>query len=85
MRNIELDVWLPEKRIAFEYQGEQHFHDLVYLFGRGGDCEAYSKRDEIKRTKCSELGISIVSVPYWWDNEKDSLTDLIRETGIPLY
>lgn len=28
---IELDVYLSEEKIAFEYQGEQHFNDIYVL------------------------------------------------------
>ena len=29
---MEMDVFVPDLKLAFEYQGQQHFNDL-YLFG----------------------------------------------------
>ena len=29
---MQLDVWLPQYKLAFEYQGAHHYHDLM-MFG----------------------------------------------------
>lgn len=76
---MELDIWIPHHRLAIEYQGEQHFHNLVHCFGRGGDQLAYTDRDRVKHKKCAEVGISIIGVPYWWDSTSQSLEEIIKE------
>lgn len=30
-RSIELDIYFPQEQLAFEYQGEQHYHDIYAL------------------------------------------------------
>jgi hypothetical protein len=28
---VELDVWVPNKKLAFEYQGEQHYSQVIKI------------------------------------------------------
>lgn len=63
-RNLELDIYCHELRLAVEYNGKQHyqktkFHkshkDVVYQF----------RRDQFKAKRCQKLGITLIEVPYW--------------------
>lgn len=84
-RRMELDVYIPEKRLAFEYHGEQHYYDIYAL----GNAWSQRERDSEKRRACSEKGITLIEIPFWWDRDKSSLVatiherraDLIGETG----
>ena len=71
---MELDVFLPDLSVAFEYQGRQHYQDIQYF----GPVQTYSSRDSAKRKKCIESGITLIEVPYSWDNTVDSLISLIQ-------
>ena len=56
---LELDFFLPEKQIAIECQGLQHFEPVEHFGGISG----FKKRttnDKIKREKCKEMGIEII-------------------------
>lgn len=89
-KQMELDVYLPEERLAFEYQGEGHYRDIYSLGSRWRQ----KQHDQEKRDACQRHGITLVEVPFWWDFEKSSLAatiqaqrdDVIREDfgGTPI-
>eukprot|EP01127_Copromyxa_protea_P018151 TRINITY_DN563_c0_g1_i4.p2 TRINITY_DN563_c0_g1~~TRINITY_DN563_c0_g1_i4.p2 ORF type:complete len:350 (+),score=47.52 TRINITY_DN563_c0_g1_i4:1994-3043(+) len=79
-RRMELDIWLPAQNLAVEYQGEQHYHPIGNAFGVDSSMRrSYYIRDEEKKLKCAAAGIKLVTVPYWWDCQRDSLLTLIIE------
>merc|ERR1712137_9825 len=65
----EVDVWIPQLNLAVEFHGKQHYQD-VPLFG---PLELYQQRDALKREACRQSGIRLMEVPYWWDNQANSL------------
>lgn len=75
---MELDIWLPEEKLAFEYQGEQHYHSLEKAFGDLASLSPYTERDEKKLQRCSTVGISLIIIPYWWDGSMPSLLEILR-------
>lgn len=52
-------------------------------FGPSGNLVTYTARDTQKKTECEKLGITLVTVPYWWDSSLDSLQSVVSE-GLPL-
>lgn len=79
---VELDVWVPSLNVAFEYQGEQHYHDFVKIFGQGANLSTYLSRDDEKIQLCKSRGIKLILIPYWWDLSISSLKDIIGvQTG----
>jgi hypothetical protein len=80
---MELDIYLPKEQLAFEYQGEHHFHDIYHM---GTLWQQVRKKDKDKRKACKENEITLIEVPYWWDMETPSLVATIhkeREDLIP--
>jgi len=74
---VQLDVYIPEIRLAFEYQGEHHYSELrVAGFG---NLESQRIRDWEKLELCSEHGIKLIIIPYWWDNRIESLLATILQ------
>ncbi len=63
-RNLELDLYNDEKKIAIEYNGKQHY---VWPNGIHNSYETFIKqvrRDQYKVDKCDENGIYLITVPY---------------------
>lgn len=85
-RTMHFDIYVPSLSLAMEYQGQHHYHDHTF-FGKQRLYNGMARiffvdgnvaRDNVKRTRCKELGISLVEVPYWWDGNRDSLCGIIH-------
>jgi hypothetical protein len=62
---MQLDVYIPQLKLGFEYQGEQHY-SYHFLYG---DPQLQQRRDAEKKAKCVEVGITLIEIPYWWDRK----------------
>lgn len=60
---LELDGYCPSHRIAFEYQGIQHFMTLTDTKEARQRLEEIQQRDIFKVDQCREVDISLVVVP----------------------
>ena len=67
---VSFDIFIPSLNTALEFNGEQHFEDLI---GKFGSNEVYRDRDIEKRNLCIENSINLISIPYWWDRSIHSL------------
>ena len=73
MRLIEIDIFVPKYQIGFEYQGEHHYKEIPAF----GSMEMYKRRDIEKSNICLAKGITLVKVPYVWNEQLDSLEEYI--------
>jgi len=73
-KSFELDVYLPELSLSLEYQGRQHYH-WHFVFGSPSEQQA---KDGQKKLACICHGITLVEIPYWWDQTTISLLRRIR-------
>lgn len=58
-----LDIYIPCKRIAIEYQGKQHFEPIP-IFGGGAGLKQVKIRDEQKKKKCMENDVHLIEWRY---------------------
>lgn len=71
---LELDIYIPDRRFAVEYQGQQHFHPIE-VWGGEEALEALQARDAKKAKACKQHGVCLITFDY-----EESLTeDYIRK------
>jgi len=65
LQGLELDGYCEELKIAFEYQGEQHYYYNPH-FHRNGirDLISQNLRDKIKKNICDKTRIRLIIIPY---------------------
>jgi len=63
LEGLELDVYLPGRKLAVEYQGQQHFHPIK-AWGGEGALRQLQARDARKLQICREAGVHLVTIDY---------------------
>lgn len=71
---MQLDAYIPSLNVAFEYNGNHHYKNTVYQ----GPCHTRIDNDRHKIGQCGNLGISLITVPHWWDKTEGSLQATIH-------
>jgi hypothetical protein len=60
---LELDIFLPKERLAFEYQGQQHYYP-VEAWGGQEALDALKERDARKKRICADRSIRLIVIDY---------------------
>ncbi len=63
LKPLHLDVFVPSKKLAFEYQGKQHFEPIDF-FGGEKTFKETQKRDQKKKLKCHSMRITLIEWRY---------------------
>ena len=63
-RNLELDGYNEDLRIAFEFNGIQHYQYPNWIHKTKEACLGQIKRDQFKIKKCNDIGIYLITIPY---------------------
>jgi hypothetical protein len=70
-KNLELDIYNEELKLAIEYDGIQHYKYSPFFHKNGqSDFEKQKQRDLFKEQKCIEHGIKLIRVPYLIKNDE---------------
>ena len=78
---MEIDIWIPEKKLGIEYQGEQHFmeHWSYKYSARKPQLQNIQSRDEEKRMACKEHNILLIEIDYTWDRTIESVKKILEQ------
>lgn len=77
-RKIELDIFIPELKLAIEYNGEQHYH-LHEHFHRSEDVFLkQQERDIEKKRKCKEYNIKLYVIKYDEEITKEKIVKIFE-------
>ena len=79
-RKLELDIYLPERKLAFEYQGEQHYFPIDWWGGEESH-EATQRNDAEKKRLCKEQGILLIRIRYDWDGTHELIKRKLAKRG----
>lgn len=63
-RNLELDCYNAELKLAVEYNGEQHYKYKTFFHKNIGEFRELKYRDTLKQIMCKEAGVTLIIVPY---------------------
>ena len=84
---LRFDAFDENRRIAFEYNGEQHYMPIDFA-GKGDQwakesLEITIKRDNAKKDYCIKNNIQMVIIPYWEkDNMKAFIINELSKIGV---
>jgi len=76
-KELELDFYNEELKIAIEYNGIQHYQFVPDFHKSQEDFANQLERDEYKVYKCNEMGIKLITIPYTCYS-KETVRDFIR-------
>jgi hypothetical protein len=76
-----IDVFVPDLKLGFEFQGVQHFQPIDY-FGGGKTFIEHVKRDNVKKKYCVENGIIFIEAFYDEKLSKDLIEKKILMSEI---
>jgi hypothetical protein len=61
---MQLDIFFPDIKVAFEHQGKQHSKYSSYFFKTRKQFEELKERDKLKKAICKKLGITLICIDY---------------------
>jgi len=62
---LELDGFNSQLKLAFEYQGQQHYEYPNHFHKTKEQFEEQQYRDQIKRNLCKQNNITLIEIPYF--------------------
>lgn len=77
LERLELDVYVSDLNLAFEYQGQQHFKAIKAWGGEKALIDL-KERDKRKAMICKEKGIKLIYINYYEPLTEDYVLEKVR-------
>ena len=81
LEGLELDIYIPSLKLAFEYQGQQHFQPLQ-VWGGQKALQDLRVRDARKVEICNKLGVKLITIDYTEPLTEDYIRKILIENGL---
>ena len=78
LEGLELDIYVPDHSIAFEYQGIQHFQAVEH-WGGEKQLQKQKEHDARKKRICIERGINLICINYYEPLTTEFVENRIKE------
>ncbi len=80
LKGLELDGYNKQLKMAFEYNGSQHYTETELFHSEDGDFDRQLERDKCKIRRCLREGIALIIIPYTYThNDIDAMYAFIDE------
>jgi hypothetical protein len=81
--NLEIDLYNEDLRLGVEINGDQHYKFIPFFHRNKDAFRSQQYRDEMKKVKCRNEGITLIEVPYkvGEDGLKPYLVEKLRLEG----
>lgn len=79
---LQLDRYYPDLKVAFEYNGRQHYEYNSYMHRNVEAFEYLQKCDIKKRRECRRQGIKLITIKYTKEITPEYLIGRLEEAGI---
>jgi hypothetical protein len=79
LNGLELDGYNEELKLAFEYNGVQHYKFIEFFHKTYDEFLKRKEYDDLKKNLCDEKGISLITIPYTITNDTGLITYLYEK------
>jgi len=83
LNGLELDIYVPDLKVAIEYQGQQHFHP-IHAWGGERALAQLQNRDQLKAKLCHKAGVTLVTFDYTEPFTVEHVREGLQKTGLPI-
>lgn len=77
LNGLELDGYNSELKLAFEYNGEQHYMEINHFHRKDNAFEKQKQKDKQKIELCKQHNIQLIIIPYNVKNKEEFIINEI--------
>lgn len=79
---LELDIYSEKHKLAFEYNGEQHYKEVPNLNIDSNKLKKIKENDLFKKNICKQKGIKLIIIKFNSKSIEDAVKDVLNENGL---